>query len=189
MLGQSASQPIELVKVVERSKARVERSAVQRPDQRRQKRMSNDTKKPNDNGQSPFAASGCYPAVAISVRQPWAWLILHAGKDIENRTWPTRFRGRVAIHASKGMTRQEYEDAMNWIVLNARLALDFREPKMEELQRGGIVGEVNIVDCVTASKSPWFVGEYGFVLRDARPLPFLPCKGSLGFFKPDNEKS
>lgn len=38
---------------------------------------------------------------ALSIRQPWAWMILHAGKDIENREWPTRFRGRVLIHASK----------------------------------------------------------------------------------------
>lgn len=119
----------------------------------------------------------------LSVRQPWAWLIVHAGKDIENRTWPTRFRGRVLIHASKGMTRQEYEDAMNWVVLNSRLPLDFHEPKMDELLRGGIIGETEIVDCVTQSTSPWFMGEYGFVLRNSKPLPFEPCKGALGFFK------
>jgi hypothetical protein len=47
---------------------------------------------------------------ALSIRQPWAWLILHAGKDIENRDWPTRFRGRFLIHAAKGMTRDEYEN-------------------------------------------------------------------------------
>ena len=121
--------------------------------------------------------------MAISIRQPWAWMIVNAGKDIENRSWPTRFRGRVLIHASKGMTRNEYEDAMNWIVLNARLPLDFHEPKFEDLQRGGIVGETEIVGCVTESSSPWFVGEYGFVLRNTKPLPFEPCKGALGFFE------
>ena len=119
----------------------------------------------------------------LSVRQPWAWLIIHAGKDIENRTWPTRFRGRVLIHASKGMTRREYDEAMNWVVLNSRLPLNFHEPQFDELQRGGIIGEVEIVDCVTESKSPWFMGEYGFVLRNARALEFEPCKGALGFFK------
>lgn len=56
-----------------------------------------------------------FPAVALSIRQPWAWLIIHGGKDIENRTWPTRFRGRVAVHAGKGMTRDEYEAAMLFI--------------------------------------------------------------------------
>jgi hypothetical protein len=44
---------------------------------------------------------------ALSIRQPWAWLILNAGKDIENRDWLTRFRGPFLIHASKGMTRAE----------------------------------------------------------------------------------
>jgi len=127
-------------------------------------------------------------AVALSIRQPWAWLIINAGKDIENRIWPTRFRGRVLIHASKGMTRQEYEEAMNWIVFNARLPLDFHEPQMDELQRGGIIGETEIVDCVTRSTSPWFVGKYGFVMRNTKPLPFRACRGALGFFNPGNDE-
>jgi hypothetical protein len=40
---------------------------------------------------------------ALSVRQPWAWAIIHAGKDIENWTWRTHYRGEVAIHASSKM--------------------------------------------------------------------------------------
>ncbi|MCC7374294.1 MAG: hypothetical protein IT581_06545 [Verrucomicrobiales bacterium] len=47
------------------------------------------------------------PTLAISVRQPSAWMIIHAGKDIENRTWRTKFRGRVLVHAAKGMTDDE----------------------------------------------------------------------------------
>jgi hypothetical protein len=50
---------------------------------------------------------------ALSIRQPWAWLILNAGKDIENRDWPTHFRGRFLIHASKGMTHDEYEGGLD----------------------------------------------------------------------------
>ena len=134
------------------------------------------------------ASAICSPVnVAISIRQPWAWLIINAGKDIENRSWPTRFRGRVLIHASKGMTRQEYEDAMNWVVTNGGITLNFHEPTFDELQRGGIVGETEIVDCVTQSNSPWFVGEYGFVMRNTKPLPFRVCKGALGFFNPGNK--
>lgn len=45
---------------------------------------------------------------ALSIRQPWAWLILWAGKDIENRSRRFHFRGRFLIHASAGMTRNEY---------------------------------------------------------------------------------
>ena len=46
---------------------------------------------------------------ALSIRQPWAWMILNAGKDIENRSWQTDYRGRFLIHAAKGMTQDEYE--------------------------------------------------------------------------------
>ncbi len=60
------------------------------------------------------------PELALSVRQPWAWAIIYASKDIENRSWQAvnhglRQRGRIAIHASKGMTREEYEDASEFI--------------------------------------------------------------------------
>ena len=48
--------------------------------------------------------------LALSIRQPWASLILKAGKDIENRDWPTKFRGRILIHAAKGCTRDEWEN-------------------------------------------------------------------------------
>lgn len=119
---------------------------------------------------------------ALSIRQPWTWLILHAGKDIENREWSTRVRGRILIHVGKGMTRDEYEDALDF----AAHAVDDRSrievPLYEELERGGIVGSVEIIDCVTRSDSPWFCGTYGFVLRDPRILPFRPWRGELGFF-------
>lgn len=114
---------------------------------------------------------------AISIRQPWAWAIIHAGKDIENRDWPTRFRGPVLIHAGKGMTRDEYEDAADFIRSTCGRMIPF-----EALPRGGIVGQAEIVDCVEDSKSPWFFGRYGFVLRNAKLLPFRPFKGALGFF-------
>lgn len=130
--------------------------------------------------------------LAISIRQPWASLILRAGKDIENRTWPTKVRGRVLVHAAKGMTRVEWEDAIEFaveairsnppkevkrIVTLRELGFDF-----EELDRGGIVGSVEIVDCVRQTDSPWFMGSYGFVLRNPEILPFTPYKGKLGFF-------
>lgn len=123
---------------------------------------------------------------AISIRQPWAWAILSAGKDIENRDWPTRFRGPVLIHASKGMTLDEYEGFVD--TCRAARNLDDRVkgyihiPDFDELQRGGIVGQAEIVDCVEASPSPWFAGRYGFVLRNPKPLPFRPFRGMLGFF-------
>jgi len=122
--------------------------------------------------------------LALCIRQPWASLILLAGKDIENRTWETRLQRRILIHAAKGMTRKQYLDAMDFVHANcfdsiANL-LDSFEP--DNLPRGGIIGSVNLTACVRQSDSPWFQGPYGFVLQDPKPLPFVPFRGQLGFF-------
>lgn len=119
---------------------------------------------------------------ALSIRQPWAWLILNAGKDIENRDWHTNFRGRVLIHASKSCTKAEYADAVDFLEVRKLDHLGIAFPSIDQLQRGGIVGSVEIVDCVEASESPWYMGNFGFVLRNPKPLPFIPWKGRLGFF-------
>lgn len=117
--------------------------------------------------------------IALSLRQPWAWLVMHAGKDIENRSWATKFRGRILVHASRGMTREEWEDG--FCTANC-VGIDLMFPVFEALPRGGVVGSVEIVDCVASSDSPWFGGPFGFVLRDPQPRPFVPYKGRLGFF-------
>lgn len=119
---------------------------------------------------------------ALSIRQPWAWAILHAGKDVENRNWPTRFRGRFLIHASKGCTRDEYLDACAFM---AGFFGGLEVPPLDTLPRGGIVGVANLGACVDESDSDWFVGEWGFELNDVQELPFTPCRGMLGFFKPE----
>lgn len=117
---------------------------------------------------------------ALTIRQPWPWAIFTQGKDIENRDWPTRFRGRIAVHTAKGMTSAEYGDALQFI---CQARGHFVIPDLEELSRGAIIGTVEIVDCVTKSESPWFMGEYGFVLRNPVLLPEpIPCKGALGFW-------
>lgn len=121
---------------------------------------------------------------ALSIRQPWAWLITNGHKDIENRSWPTRFRGKFLIHASKGMTREEYDDALETCeIASAMSGQNIDVPAFEDLERGGIVGEAEITGCVNKHPSPWFFGDHGFVIKNAKPLPFQPCKGALGFFK------
>lgn len=127
---------------------------------------------------------------ALSIRQPWAWLILHAGKDVENREWRTAFRGDVLIHASKTMTRADYEAAAIFCMglPDGTIRSDLEFPTYDELkaQCGGIVGMMQIVDCVELYyRSPWFCGPYGFVLRNAVALPLSPCRGALRFFQPD----
>lgn len=122
----------------------------------------------------------------LSIRQPWAWAIIAAGKDIENRSWPTKVRGRVLIHA--GLYVPDEADAEEMLDASGLRSADratlaqcaYRSDLLR--QRGGIVGSVEIVGCVTESESPWFFGPFGFVLRDPRALPFIPCRGKLGFF-------
>lgn len=114
---------------------------------------------------------------ALSIRQPWAWCILHGKKPVENRTWATSYRGPILIHAAKGMTRVEYEEATDFAAI-----LGCHPPLAEEIQRGGIIGRAKLVDCVSRHASPWFFGPYGFVLADVEPLPFTPLKGALGLF-------
>lgn len=119
--------------------------------------------------------------VAISIRQPWADAIIHHGKDVENRNWPTRFRGLVLIHAAKAWGPSERDD--RWSVKN--IIGDWPQTPSVNPLLGGIIGRAEIVDCVTDMHSKWFFGRYGFVLRNAEPLPFFPCKGQLGFFEVD----
>jgi hypothetical protein len=107
----------------------------------------------------------------ISIRQPWATLIVRGIKDIENRSWATRYRGPVLVHASLRRSPHSLAD------IARQFGIDL--PKVE-LPLGGIVGTTNIIDCVAAHPSPWFEGKFGFVLEQSRELPFMPWKGSLG---------
>lgn len=118
---------------------------------------------------------------ALSIRQPWAWLIANGFKDIENRKWATSYRGEFYIHAGKAMDMKDYLDAARLI---REKGLDVRLPRFWQLDRGGIVGSASIADCVSDAASPWFFGPQGFVIESAKPLPFQPVKGQLGFFWP-----
>lgn len=111
---------------------------------------------------------------ALSIQQPWAWLIAHGYKDIENRSWATSGRGRFLIHAGKKLDKPALEN----------LKKRFPDlPWPEQFELGGIVGQARIINCVTHSTSPWFCGKYGFVITDAEPLPFRAYPGQLGFFE------
>jgi ASCH domain len=114
----------------------------------------------------------------IVVRPPWAWLIVHGFKDIENRTWATRYRGPLLIQASaQRVSKIEMEE----------IRVFARKRKVElpdDFDHGGIVGMVRLEDCVDSSKSKWFEGPVGWVLSKPKRLPFVPLKGQLGLFDP-----
>ena len=81
----------------------------------------------------------------LTVRQPWAWAIIQGGKDVENRSWPTKHRGRLLIHAGSAFERDGYETVK-------RLATVL-PPSANEFVRGAIIGVVELVDCVQDSDS------------------------------------
>lgn len=118
---------------------------------------------------------------ALTVREPWGWLIVNGYKDIENRSWPTKMRGRIWIHSSaRKVTKDDYE----YFLEICRKRKIKKYPGIDEFKRGGIIGSAEIVDCVDRSRSFWFGGEYGFVQKNARKCRFRPMKGMLGFFDP-----
>lgn len=119
------------------------------------------------------------PWRALSLWQPWAHIVANGTKKVENRPRQTHLRGRFLIHA--GLKK---DDPMGCVAMCERLGVAL--PDVRHLKRGGIVGVATIVDCVSNSKDPWFFGPYGYVLKDAQPLPFVPCRGELGFFKVDD---
>lgn len=123
------------------------------------------------------------PRLALSVRQPSAWAIIHGGKEIENRSLGSiragRMRlGRIAIHAASGMKQDEYR-YLHW-----RWARDsIRVPPPDTLPRRAIIGSVEVVEIVTESDSPWFGGEAGLRLENPVPCDPIPAPGALGYFE------
>ncbi len=132
--------------------------------------------------------------LAISVSQPWSWLICHAaeypnGKDVENRGWNTHYRGSIAIHAPLKVDEAFFLDQGLRYTAWAELpkgALEYAPAYRRDYKRGGIVGVAELIDVVKESDSPWFVGPFGWVLRDARPVPFVRVPGQPWLFEVPN---
>ena len=80
---------------------------------------------------------------ALSIRQPWAWLIVNGHKDIENRDWPTVFRGELLVHAGQTLTRPFYDTTVAELSAAGLCPPDL--PAFEDLPRGGLVGWNRIV--------------------------------------------
>ena len=110
---------------------------------------------------------------AITVLQPYAWLIAAGLKTIENRNWATKYRGQLLIHAGIKLHSTPISE------IEGRFGLKIPRGQMI---LGGIIGRVELEDVVTNSTSPLFDGPYGFVLTEPRFVPFTPCRGLPGLF-------
>jgi len=89
---------------------------------------------------------------ALSIKQPWATLIAHGIKDIDNRTWYTKHRGMIYIHASSKSAIYMFSDAQTEILHNTPTI--FRDNHDDHVF-SAIIGEVEIIDCVQGHNSVW----------------------------------
>lgn len=127
------------------------------------------------------------PRPVLSVRQPWAWALLHGGKTIENRSWPTRHRGRIWIHACLRENHDQVQEAVRLVAqgwkCNPRRAL---EHYREHDRRGAILGSIALTNCrrldeldsndplrrnLWVGSKPWLWLVEDPVLREPWPTP------------------
>lgn len=96
---------------------------------------------------------------ALSIKQPWASLIAHGIKDVENRTWKTNFRGRIYIHSTKDVIYWKNALSLNQIdqvrIENYELLAGIVRRNLKVIPTSAIIGEVDIVDCVINHPSIW----------------------------------
>ncbi len=137
---------------------------------------------------------------ALSGYAEWFWLMAKNWKDVENRNWSLASRGirrsqlpmRIYLHASKTPASYDELNFIETILINEPTKLDEFLTVDWSKYRGHIIGEITIVDEVTAqdigmkvTRSRWFFGIYGFVVKDGALYDEpIPCKGKLGFFTP-----
>jgi len=124
---------------------------------------------------------------ALSIIQPYAMMLANPGileaagvppKRIENRDWSSKYRGQLLIHASKRFD----QDALRvWMRRFPALAEILPRDK-GSYELGGIVGVADFVEVISTSDDPWFLGTYGFILANARPLPFVAYPGQPSLF-------
>lgn len=126
--------------------------------------------------------------LALSIKQPWATLVVHGLKSVEIRSWSTGVRGRVYIHTGRIADEREVAWAHLPAQLHAQTAL-----------RGGIVGEVDLIECVQYTSRVDFVAErqlhlnepdwfapprvYGFRFARPSPVAFRELPGWFKFFE------
>lgn len=117
----------------------------------------------------------------LSIRQPFAWAIIEGHKPLENRPWTRPHRGPVLIHASKTIRGADIE--------HLRDEFQLKPPPRNEIDRGCIVGVVELVDVVTRKGAKrfgrWFKGPYGLIFRNPIALRNpVRLKSQLGLYRP-----
>jgi hypothetical protein len=111
----------------------------------------------------------------LSIRQPWATLLVKGIKDVENREWDTHYRGPVLIHAAKKHDKEEIAKAVATYRLNS-----------DDFIFGAIVGRADLKDIVVSHASPWFEGPYGWMFQNAEEITPVTMLGKPSLFDVDS---
>lgn len=127
----------------------------------------------------------------LSVRQPYASLLVNGTKDVENRSRYCRYRGTLLIHASL----KEHDVIKQLREQNEFSSIDIDTMvQMDEVDEnnlyGCIIGSVDVVDCVSNSHSEWAnKGCYHIICTNARKFktPIRGVKGKLGIWEWEGE--
>lgn len=131
---------------------------------------------------------------ALSLTQPWATLIAIGAKRIETRSWSTKHRGLIAIHAAKGFPKEARENCRLSPFVRGLRGFDYTT-----LPLGQIIATARLIDvrptkpyddddsfratdeCAFGDYTP---GRFAWLLDDVTALPVpIPCKGALGLWE------
>jgi hypothetical protein len=127
---------------------------------------------------------------AITIKNPWAHLIAAGIKDVENRSWPTKYRGVILIHSAKMMDLRHREMSILFTLPQWDALSDIEKQKASHgtYLQSAIIGEVKIIDCVNNSKSVWALpNQFHWILSEAKyyDKPVENVKGKLSLWNHD----
>lgn len=141
---------------------------------------------------------------AITVCQPWAWAIAQGYKRVDNRTWQTRYRGPILIHA--GRERTKYAGVWQHL-RSAEFAAAAKRPRdkalasvpwptPEEVPYGAIVAVAKLIECVHWNTvlalpiqyqalrcHPFAAGPWCWLLGDIEAIEPMPARGQRGLWE------
>lgn len=118
---------------------------------------------------------------AISIKQPWAWLIISGYKTVENRKWYTAHRGDILIHASK--SKLDLERDIEIVRRRFGIGID-----PEKLVFGKVLAVADLIACTKEPAEPidryWHdAGCFAWCLRRIRPIEPFSIRGRLNLFE------
>lgn len=142
---------------------------------------------------------------AITIWQPWAGMVAAGIKQNETRSWPTKYRGPIAIHAAQKKMEETWpyivsDEAKEVIYRRLNLPEVFYAPKV--FPTGCIVAMANLADCIKITPEyistltsdelalgDYTIGRYAWVMTNVKKLDLtIPIRGRQGLWNWDDSE-